>query len=479
MADGMNLPDLAFPIERMVSQRNEAIAKFDHAIERVIDAQDSAEQAMRLVREASSGNTHYDDRNNYRDAVETVRVTRLDAELAQTAFRHYVDASIWNGIFSKTGILDMMDHTEKKKWREQLSTEIAPITADNIEATMTGVISEAPLMFMRGLASSFSKLDKRFKSHDAFKVRDRIILQRLFNDWGYMNHGGYAEAALTDIERCFAKLDGQAPQPGDLRQAIEESRERGKGVQQSHLETRYFRIRTFKNGNAHLWFTRPDLVKKVNLTLADYYGEVLPDAAGTGTDSPCTSTEVAKDLQFYRTPDELAQRIVDDYPVHSGSKILEPSAGDGSFVIPLLKKGHTVEAVEYDPTRSSQIVSRVTTEIEGPAKYNATVRTGNFLAMEPREEFDAVYMNPPFYGTHWIDHVIHAMKFVAPGGHLFAILPATAEIGSSARHKSFHQWMQPYDNWYGRPWSDLPAESFAESGTRVQTVLLRLRKPKA
>ncbi|MCR9222856.1 MAG: DUF4942 domain-containing protein [Hyphomonas sp.] len=476
MADGTTLPDMAFPIERMVDQRDDAITKFGEAISLLVQAHDTAEEAMSLVRLASYGHTHYDDRNNYRDSMEHVRApNHFDRELSSKAFRHYADASIWNGIFNRTGILDMMDHTEKKKWREQLSTEIAAITVDNVEATMTGVISDAPLMFMRGLATSFSKLDRRFKSHDVFKVKDRIILTRLFNDWGYMNHGGFAEATLTDVERCFAKLDGQAPQPGDLRQAIDASRERGVGVQQSYLETRYFRIRTFKNGNAHLWFTRPDLVKKVNLTLAEYYGEVLPDAAGNGSETPSTSTEVAKDLQFYRTPDELAQRIVDDYPVREGSKILEPSAGDGSFVIPLLKKGHIVEAVEYDPTRSSQIIARMQAE----GLKEATVRTGNFLAMEPREDFDAVYMNPPFYGTHWVDHVVHAMKFLAPGGHLFAILPATAEIGTSARHKSFHQWMQPYDDWYGRAFSDLPAESFAESGTRVQTVLLRLRKPRA
>jgi hypothetical protein len=476
MADGMNLPDLAFPIDRIVEQRETAIAKFGEAISLLTQAHSTAEAAMELVRDASYANTHYDDRTNYRNAVDNVRSPNgFDRELSATAFRHYADASIWNGIFNRTGILDMMDHREKKKWREQLSTEIAEITAENIEATMTGVISEAPLMFMRGLANAFSSLDKRFKSHDAFKVGDRIIITRLFDEWGYMNHGSWAENTLTDIERCFAKLDGVAPSPGDLRQAINDSRTPGAGRQQSEVQTRFFKVRGFKNGNAHLWFTRDDLVKRVNLTLADYYGEVLPDAATKGDGSPCTSTEVAKDLQFYRTPDALAQRIIDDYPVHTDAHILEPSAGDGSFVIPLLKRGNTVEAVEYDHDRGNKIIDRA--RVEGLSGY--TVRNANFLEMEPREDFDAVYMNPPFYGTHWVDHVVHAMKFVQPGGRLFAILPATAEIGQTARHKSFRQWMKSYEGWYRDPFMSLPAESFAESGTRVATVLLRLEKPRA
>jgi hypothetical protein len=47
--------------------------------------------------------------------------------------------------------------------------------------------------------------------------------------------------------------------------------------------TPYARVRWFKNGNAHLWFKRPELVDKMNKILAKHYPGALaydPNAEG-------------------------------------------------------------------------------------------------------------------------------------------------------------------------------------------------------
>ena len=41
--------------------------------------------------------------------------------------------------------------------------------------------------------------------------------------------------------------------------------------------------------------------------------------------------------QFY-TPAALARRLVDDVPLSPQSSVLEPSAGDGAFVLPLIER---------------------------------------------------------------------------------------------------------------------------------------------
>jgi tRNA1(Val) A37 N6-methylase TrmN6 len=89
------------------------------------------------------------------------------------------------------------------------------------------------------------------------------------------------------------------------------------------------------------------------------------------------------------------------------------------------------------------------------------VMFANFLETVPDASFDAVVMNPPFYGRHYAKHVRHALKFLKPGGTLVAVLPATAHYD----HKEFTSGS----------WQDLPVASFASSGTNVPTGYLTLR----
>lgn len=87
------------------------------------------------------------------------------------------------------------------------------------------------------------------------------------------------------------------------------------------------------------------------------------------------------------------------------------------------------------------------------------VLTANFLEVPPVAEYDFVLMNPPFVGKHYVKHVRHALKFLKPGGALYAILPATAY----------------YDHGEIKGmWTDLPVASFAECGTNVPTGIMRV-----
>ncbi len=84
-------------------------------------------------------------------------------------------------------------------------------------------------------------------------------------------------------------------------------------------------------------------------------------------------------------------------------------------------------------------------------------------------------MNPPFFGTHWMDHIRHAWDCLKDGGKLSAILPISAELGQSAKYVAFRRWAEKHSRGW-RLFTDLPAESFVESGTLINTVILRLEK---
>ncbi|MBT8410302.1 MAG: adenine methyltransferase, partial [Octadecabacter sp.] len=212
------------------------------------------------------------------------------------------------------------------------------------------------------------------------------------------------------------------------------------------------RLKVFANGNAHLLFD-PDALDMVNKGLAEYYGEVLPDAPEENA-KPQPGTDVARDLQFYRTPDRVADELVDRAGLRDGMSVLEPSCGDGAILKALSRFGR-VRAVGYeiDPTRAA------TARLTG---YGVVAR--NFLDVPPEPIFDRVLMNPPFYGRHYQKHVEHARRFLKPDGVLYAILPVTA----ATDHGFVDAGRRGHDSW-----RDLPVGSFAESGTRINTGIAR------
>jgi Predicted O-methyltransferase len=197
---------------------------------------------------------------------------------------------------------------------------------------------------------------------------------------------------------------------------------------------------------------------------------VLPDAAPKDDGAGLFSTSLVRDLQFYPTPEATVSDVLRDVFPPNGARVLEPSAGTGALVKGLLRKESVAHltAIEVHPDRVARLRDIVDHRLE--------IREANFLQCAPSEEFDLLVMNPPFYGTHWMDHVRHAFAFLKPGGRLVSILPASAELKEDAKHLSFRRWAEQQARSWRRMWRDLPSESFAESGTRINTVLLDIER---
>lgn len=459
------LPPGDVQIARICGQRDAAIAKIREASALMERAATLADEA-RAEATTAAGGAVFSLVDRSQDAAFRRLFISIDAKESTEMFRRHVDASVWTHVFRATGLEHLMDATAREEFSKGLSTFVPEVTEENIRATIDGARGDAKLIFGRGIARAFSELDRRFRSHDAFKIGARMVLTNVFDQFGSLNSWSRTAAMLADVERVLAILDGQTPDPGAMMRALEASRT-GWGPRQGVCETPYLRIRTFKNGNAHLWFTRDDLVEKANLVLADYYGAVLPDAV------PRDDVEIrsrsglpSKDLAFYATPKSVVDALVRDLRVEPTSRVLEPSAGEGAIVDALLRFGCVVDAVEIDPGRVSRI----------RANPRLTVIPANFLRLAPRAEYDAVVMNPPFCGTHWMEHVVHAFEFLRPGGVLRAVLPATAEVAETAKHEAFRAWASKRASSSWRMFTSLPSESFASSGTRISTVILELHR---
>ena len=464
-------PALTSRIDDIVAARDAALAKVTEATAQLQMAYDMSHEASSFAKQATSGRQYWGLDRTGSKHYSVLFPDGFDPAQSIETYRRQLDASVWTRLYEETGIRDMMDATAAREFDQSLREDVPEVTVENLRATFETLLGNADMIFARGLAVAFSRLDARFKSHDAFKLGSRMIIDRAFSEYsgGFNRH--WAEETIIDVERVFAKLDGGKPAGRGLIQEIDACRP-GYGPQQSVTESTYFRIRGFKNGNAHLWFTRDDLVERANRILADFYGEVIPDAAEKGEDGAgfVKRTNLpSKDLQFYHTPSDAAARLLDAVCFGKDMQVLEPSAGEGHLVAKLLEKGCKVTAIEIHTDRVAKL--------RRYESQTCAIVQGNFLNQPAAPRFDAVVMNPPFYGTHWMDHVRHAYDFLSDVGQLVAILPVSAQVAETKAHIQFRRWAEKANG--GRSWglfTDLPPESFAEAGTNINTVIFKLRK---
>lgn len=398
-----------------------------------------------------------------------------------TQHRPFVDArrlksnlrkSGWRAVYDRLQIDRIASATDKRLF-ERAMEDPPELTFDNAKATFGDYLQRPRYHILRGLAETFVDLDPAYKSHSKVKIGVKGLPKRVILSGFGSYYGTYGRDKLRDIINALAAYRGQplmdhaefglidaAHRAGE--DAVLDGRPApvyrdGKEVMEP-MPNRGLTIRKFGNGNAHVFFDA-EAQRDINLALAEFYGDVLPDVEEPDA-KPRASTAVSKDLQFYWSPQEVIDRALEFAGVYDLREwkynpaeplhVLEPSCGDGRIMDAIRSRGHRVFGIEYHAGRAA----------EARAKGH-NVLTANFLECPPKPEYDRVVMNPPFYGRHYVKHVRHALKFLKPGGVLVSILPATAHYD----HKELDG-----------EWRDLPVASFAEAGTNVPTGMLKIRR---
>ncbi len=170
-------------------------------------------------------------------------------------------------------------------------------------------------------------------------------------------------------------------------------------------------------------------------------------------------TDTRKLYQFFETPAELCRRMVELGNLTPSSRVLEPSAGTGN-ILRAIGNGPDKVAVEINPAMIDKLAR---------AGSGLLIHEGDFLNLSTDDlgTFDACLMNPPFRNRLDIIHIQHAVKFLKPGGRLVAI------CADGPRQK---ETLKPWVEGFGGTWEPLPANTFKESGTGVNTVLISLIK---
>lgn len=395
------------------------------------------------------------------------------AYVSEQQMRKNLLKSGWKALYNRLQI-DRIASANDKRLFERTIEAPPPLTIDNARATFGPYLENPRQHILRGLTETFSSLDPAYRSHSKVKIGVKGLPKRVIIS-GFGGYGSYGRDKLRDIINALAAYRGEPLMEYAEFAAIELAHRSGEDavldgrsysytdrygkVEERQTLDRGVKIRAFANGNAHVFFDELALLD-INRGLAEFYGDVLPDVDPESPEK-APSTAVAKDLQFYWTPESVVAAAMEfasvwnlpewRYNPPEPLRVLEPSCGDGRILDELRRRGHSALGIEYHAGRAA----------EARAKGHSVV-CGNFLEQPPRPEFDRVVMNPPFYGRHYVKHVRHAFKFLKPGGTLVSILPATAHYDHGELEGE---------------WRDLPVGSFAEAGTNVPTGMLRMVAP--
>lgn len=396
--------------------------------------------------------------------------TLANDDVSPRQFADNLLKSAWQHVYKYLEVSAVATAKDRKRI-ELLLASPPDFSVENIREHFGDYLMSPRYHVLRGLAEAFTDLDPAFKSHSRVKIGvkglpKRAVIERAFGDWGGLsNYNGEKvrdimnalqvfrglprlEHAEFDAMASEAKAEGEADWPGG-------------------------RIKRFKNLNAHLMFDLQGLAD-INRGLAEFYGEVLADSpeAEAGEVKRRASTAVSADLAYYWTAEKVVEQMIAAHDIKEGDKILEPSCGDGRIMDGIVRHVQSKRidrvsllGVEVDPRRADQAKSK-----------GHNVLLANFLEVGSAPVYDLIFMNPPFAGQHYIKHINKAVKMLKPGGHLIAILPASAWYDHQGLPGPKFAPDRP--SWGRDTWRDLPIGSFREAGTNVCTGIWQFWKEK-
>lgn len=455
---------------------SELVVKYKAHGLRAMELKKELEAEMDLLRSAFNAIGSGPARNNFECKIELCGVEE-DARVEQEMKR---DA--WSILINKLGIRKVMSTKRRKALDDALLSsqnkyhrtndpidQMPPIDEENIFAVMQGYRASADEFLDESIAEEYEWI-KPWRSDEY--VTNRQNRWRIGRKMIKHCVGGYGSTYrpcthdhphLQNLDNIFHLLDGKgfpASHNGPLCDAIS-GLPKQTGVQ---FETDYFKGRLYRNGNAHIEFRRPDLVKLFNFKCgnrAQLPGDENDRFYDGGADPKDVPTGK---LDYFPTPADLAAEMVEMIDVKADGLYCEPEAGCGRIADALRDAGADVECFEIQ----SDLVDKLREN-----GHNAT--QADWLSQPDEPRYDGIVMNPPFNKLQDCAHVMKAWKRLKVGGKLVAIMSRSWGYRNHRLAEEFREFVDAN----GFRWTELEAGTFKESGTNVASLLVWAEKREA
>lgn len=164
------------------------------------------------------------------------------------------------------------------------------------------------------------------------------------------------------------------------------------------------------------------------------------------------------EFNFFPSPPPVVERLIELAGIRPDMRVLEPSAGQGAIAIACAEVGGVVDCFELMAANYAVLAA--------DERLNS-VRQGDFLQQVPEAIYDRIVMNPPFARQADVDHVAHALGFLAPGGRVVAVMSAGVTFRDNKKTQALRDLLRER----GGDLEALPDGAFKVSGTMVSTVI--------
>lgn len=174
-------------------------------------------------------------------------------------------------------------------------------------------------------------------------------------------------------------------------------------------------------------------------TLREAARELLPMMVAKTEESAVKKAERAiigqkVGIDFFPTPASVAQRMARLAGITQGTRVLEPSAGNGNLADAAKAAGGEVDVIEI----SSQLRDILTAK-------GYTVVDHDFDGFTPEQPYQAILMNPPFSARKDASHIMRAFGMLASGGRLVAIAGEGVFFGTDQKAVAFRAWLDTHN----------------------------------
>ena len=167
-----------------------------------------------------------------------------------------------------------------------------------------------------------------------------------------------------------------------------------------------------------------------------------------------------KEFQFFETPNNIVNQLIELGEIKQNDRCLEPSAGQGNIANALRKiVGNNIVCVEIMPENIAILENN-----------GFNVYKGDFLQYPSNEKFDKIIMNPPFTSQQDITHVEKALTHLNNNGILVSVMSVGIKFRTNKKTKDFLSKLNEYDY----DIIDLQQGAFKISGTMVNTIILKV-----
>lgn len=180
-----------------------------------------------------------------------------------------------------TGMFTLMSEAQRKEWDTQLYSDDCPeITLDNVIATFRALNASKGETFEQGVIDVFRNLSWDYKTHNPCFLGKKLSLMVswiIIAGCIFPCARMHRTASMTLPARSGSSTERPYPTIASPRGKPERVYQSGRCEERGEVFTcEYFTVRTYKKGSAHVTFTRPDLVEKVNDIIARHYPGALP-----------------------------------------------------------------------------------------------------------------------------------------------------------------------------------------------------------